>query len=234
MRPVNLLPEEYRPRRASGALKGSAYAIIGILGLLLAAVALYVSTANKLTSSEQRTVRARHELAGAQRKVQGLQDFARFTSIKTTRISSVRSLAAVRFDWERLMRELALVLPDGMWLSGADVTTKPAQASTATTAAPTGPTAPTATLNGCARRQPDVARFMVRLRQVHAVEDVQLEDSAQAAGGSGGGAPSSSGPTGGADCGARYSFTLNVTFEPSATTPAAAAQKVPASLGGGE
>lgn len=231
MRPVNLLPDEHRPRRASGARKGSAYVVVGVLGFLVVTLTLYVMTANKVSSSKEKTAQAQSELDDARRKMQSLQSFGSFASIKTVRTASVRDLAQVRFDWERLMRELALVLPDGMWLSEADASTKPSD--TAGPAAAAAPTGPTAMLTGCARRQPDVARFMVRLRKLHGVDDVELQESSQADAGAGAAAPSSTGPAG-ADCGDLYKFTINLTFDPSVSTSGRAApRKVPASLGGG-
>jgi len=92
---------------------------------------------------------------------------------------------------------------------------------------------------GCAKTQSKVAETMVRLRNLHRVEDVELTDStrppkASASGATGSSAPAA-GPTGtGTGCGKRYAFDANVTF----AAPAAAGQgepkkRVPTVLGGG-
>jgi hypothetical protein len=81
-------------------------------------------------------------------------------------------------------------------------------------------------LSGCTIRHSDVARMMVRLRQLHRVTDVKLTSSTK---GLEAGAPAID------SCGANTAFEVTVTF--SATAPAAEAprgtMRVPVSLGGG-
>jgi Tfp pilus assembly protein PilN len=141
-------------------------------------------------------------------------------------MQSVASVAASRFDWERLMRELSRVLPEGSWLHATDATVKPESADPADPAAAAAPAGPTANLVGCTPNQSDVARMMVRLRQMHRVEDVELGSSAQE--------NPTEDPTFD-NCGKSYKFDLTVTF--SVTSPASeaprGAARVPASLGGG-
>ena len=57
MNSVNLLPGNLRPRAAAGARENGAYLALGVLGLLLLAVTVYVMTLNGITSKES-------ELAG--------------------------------------------------------------------------------------------------------------------------------------------------------------------------
>ena len=90
-------------------------------------------------------------------------------------------VAATRFDWERFMRELARVMPAGSWLQSADASA-PAIRHAGSTAAPRPtatrpPPAPAANLVGCTPDQDDVARMMVRLRQLYRVDDVELNES---------------------------------------------------------
>ncbi len=91
---------------------------------------------------------------------------------------------------------------------------------------------PGATLEGCAKRQPAVATLIVRLRKLHAVEEVDLEESAKGDTGS-----SSSTVSAAGDCGRFYKFSVKTVFTPRpAATPAGEAkggERVPASLGGG-
>jgi len=244
VRPVNLLPGEYRPRRASGALSGSSYVLVGALAGLLLLVGLYVFTANKVTSRENQTVEAKEQTEQAQAKIASLGAYGDFATVAQQRSSSVKTLAAGRFDWERLTRELAVVLPDNVWLTEVDASVTPEGATTGTTPAPAAtenqPSGPSAKLVGCAKRQPDVARMMVRLKQMHRVEDVQLkESSVTETGGTSGSAPAAAG--GGAvatqGCGTAYSFELTVVFEeqaPASSSATGDSQRVPARLGGGE
>ena len=240
MRPVNLLPEEHRPRRASGAYSGSAYVIVGVLGAFLVMATLYVLTANQVSARQSDAADAKREAATAQAEIAKLGPFGNFTEIKQGRVASVKDLAQSRFDWERFVRELALVLPRGTWLTEVDASTTgdSATAGPSTTATATGPNAK---LTGCARRQPDVAQLLVRLRKMHRVKDVDLSESSEMREGGGAAPPppagssSAAGPASGQGCTGRYQFNVVVEFDEA--TPAAtgqSAKRVPASLGGGQ
>jgi len=244
MRPVNLLPERERAQ-APVAAGGSSYVVVGVLAALLLAVFAYVMTSNQINSRTGDIAKAEAEATQAETRAASFGPFQEFAQIKTARLASVKTLADTRFDWERLMRELALVLPSGSSLSsvtassgeGASATTS--EGSTAPTAAPADATAPAAatptlTLTGCATSQRRVAVMLVRLRQLHRAADVQLVDSTQPdtlPDASAGAAP----PADATGCsGSDYTFNASVTFGPA--PPAELEdddQAVPSSLGGG-
>jgi hypothetical protein len=149
-------------------------------------------------------------------------------------------------DWERLVRELAHVLPAGVWIQNANAADASVASQSSTSTPPSGSTGstgsdPSLTLQGCAPDQRTVAKTLVRLRELQGATDVKLEHSgAPADAPSATGAPASTPATGGAggDCGttngkANYDFQAVVTFE----QPDAAVDKpgtVPARLGGGQ
>src|SRR5258706_13384743 len=110
MRPVNLLPARYRPTRASGERPGIGYAALGTLAVALLMVLGYVLVNNSINDAKDKTVVAQAEQAQAQAKVGQLQSFGDFAALKITREDAVKGVAQARFDWERLMREMALVL----------------------------------------------------------------------------------------------------------------------------
>lgn len=232
MRPVNLLPGEYRAARASGQRAGSAYVALGTLAALLAMVLLYVVTANQISSREDAAAEAQGETAALHAEIAALGAFGDFSQIKQTRMASVTSLAQGRFDWERFVRELALVLPEDTWLGEVTAATAPEDSDSAVGSGPY------AQLQGCAVRQPDVATLLVRLRKMHRVEDVTLAESVRE--GDVPVAPSTSLPTGGLTpavpvdtdgCGSFYAFDVKVAFEVAPTV--ADQRRIPASLGGG-
>ena len=245
MRPVNLLPPKHRPRQRSGR-GGPAHAILGVLGVLLLAALLYVHTANQVTSRTNDAAELRDETRGLEARAAGLRPYAAFAKLKETRLTAVRGLAAVRFDWERLVRETARVLPSEAWLRGVEATLAPATAASGAAGASTGDSSaaggssrelagPGMKLSGCARAQRDVARTMVRLRRVHFTADVELVKSSRpestgGAAGAGGG-PSGCGETRGLP---NLEFAVNVTFAPGTLASGLDAPgRVPASLGGG-
>jgi Tfp pilus assembly protein PilN len=223
LRPVNLIPGEQR-LQATGARSGSAYVIVGVLAVLLGMVAFYVLTSNKVNQRKADAAEAKAQADQLEARAKSLGAFQTFSAIKETRLASVRTVADSRFDWERMMRELSRVIPEGSWLLSVDASTTGAPGDTSTTSqsgTASGP--PAAQLVGCAPRQSEVAKMMVRLRELHKVNDVKLTQSARGSGDSSG--------VEGCD---RYQFDVTVTFgAPQPKEAPRGANRVPASLGGG-
>ena len=186
MRPVNLVPQDQRrrvPREGSG--KG-AQAVLGVLAILLAMVVAYVLTSNTVTERQNETEEARVEADRLEAQAVKKVDVSDFTAIAETRVQSVATVAAARFDWERLMRELSRVMPPGSWLQSASASTTGAVEGAAAPVAGAKPApgaqasgSPTANLVGCTSGHSGVAQLMVRLRQLHRVTDVQLTQSSK-------------------------------------------------------
>lgn len=218
MRPVNLLPTRYRPARASGDRAGIGYAAIGALAVLLLMVVLYVITSNGINDAKEKTAQAQAEQQVAQARIGELQAFGDFATLKASREGAVRNVAALRFDYERLMREMALVLPHNTYLTSFSATAGGA-AATAGTATATGPQV---TIAGCAPNHPGVATAIVRLRKLHNVTDVNLQSSTKAQGATTSGT--------GAVC--KTQFNALLTFQ--AESVPTVQEAVPARLGGGQ
>jgi Tfp pilus assembly protein PilN len=231
MRPVNLIPQDQRRRTPSEGSGKGANAVVGILAVLLAMAVFYVLTSNSVTEKESQAEEARIEAEQLEAQAANKENFTDFAEIARTRAASVAAVASTRFDWERLMRELSRVLPEGSWLTSASASASgdPDAAANPTDPAAVPPVAggPTASLVGCTPKHSDVARMMVRLRQLHRVADVTLNQSSQ---------DDTAGPATAIDtCGRNTSFDLTVTFAPGAEVAEAprGATRVPASLGGG-
>jgi Tfp pilus assembly protein PilN len=241
MRPVNLLPDDLRPRQVSGALKGSSYAVIGVLAGLFLMALVYVLSANTVNTRKTEIAEVKQETQEAEARAAALASYEEFARIKETRVASVTQLASQRFDWERMMREIALVLPEGTSLSELTASTADATAATGATAAAPAPTDPTATaaggptlqLKGCAEDQPDVATLMVRLRGLYRADEVELTESTVQAAEGGAGAAVSEATTGATGCaGDTYQFDVKVIF--AAADPSDKERlRAPARLGGG-
>jgi Tfp pilus assembly protein PilN len=238
---VNLLPEKHRPRKATGGQSGSGYIVLGVLGAVLIGVLVYVLTLNSINTSKSEITAAKAEAVRLEAQAQSLGAYGDFAKIKAERVKSVEQLAKGRFDWERLVRELAHVLPSDVWLVSASASVTGPNSADAAAASPTATpaaAAPTLELQGCARDQPQVAVTLVRLRQLQGATDVSLTHSTRGAEASGSAAPStaSSGASAGdTGCGTtngkpNYTFQASVTF--SAEVPAQQGN-VPDRLGGG-
>ena len=120
MRPVNLLPQSARPYVASGKAGNGSYVVIGVLAVLVLALAGYVLTSNKITTHKNEIAQAQEETQAAQAKAAGLEKYGQFSQVAAQRIQSVGSLAINRIDYERILRETSRVLPDGVWINSLD------------------------------------------------------------------------------------------------------------------
>jgi Tfp pilus assembly protein PilN len=220
MRPINLLPARYQPARASGERAGIGYIAIGVLAVLLLMIVLYVVTNNGIKDAHEKTATAQAEQQAAEAKIGQLQAFGDFAALKQSREAAVTGVADVRFDYERLMRETALVLPHDTYLTSFSAATNGGGGSTASTGTATA-TGPSVTIAGCAPSHPGVATAIVRLRQLHNVTDVELTNSTKAGAG---------GTSGTAGC--KVSWGATLTFQPESSSTGQA--PVPARLGGGQ
>lgn len=234
MKAVNLLPEGHRPRRGTGGKRGSSYVLLGVLGALLVALVVYVLTLNSINSGRDDIAVAKAETEQAQSQTRSLSAYGDFAKVKEKRVAAVTQLAKGRFDWERLVRELAHVLPEDVWLIKTDASAVGDSDGTATAAGATAG-APVVKLSGCARDQSQVAVTLVRLRELQGADDVKLDRSAKPAEDASTSGGTSSGGTDG--CGEthgqpNYAFDAVVTFEPQAATDKSS-ENAPASLGGG-
>ena len=230
MKAVNLIPSDRRSAQATGERSGSAYVVVGLLATLLVMAVAYVFTANNATDNQNKAAAAKAEADQLEAKAAQRHSFTDFAAIKQTRLASVAGIANSRFDWERMMRELSRVMPAGSWLQSTDasVAGDTAAAPAADADAPPVVPQPTANLVGCTPKQTDVAAMMVRLRQMHRVSDVALNESRTEI-------ASKKADITFDSCGSYYQFNLTVSFAP--TTPVNEAPRgdttVPAALGGG-
>jgi Tfp pilus assembly protein PilN len=218
VRPINLLPARYQPARASGQRPGIGYAAIGALAVLLVMVLLYVITNNGINDAKDKTAKAQAEQQEAQVRIGQLQAYGDFAQLRQTREAAVRGVAQLRFDYERLMREMALVLPHDTYLTTFSATGTGAAATSGSASA----NGPAVTVNGCAPSHPGVATAIVRLRKLHNVVDVELGSSTKG----GGASDSATAPA------CKVNWTATLTFTPE--TAATVQEPVPARLGGGQ
>jgi len=213
VKPVNLLPPRYRRARATGERPGLAYAALGILAVVFLMVLGVVLSNNQINDAKDKTAKAQAETAAAQAKAGQLQGYGNFAALKTSREAAVATVANSRFDYERLMREMALVLPHDTYLTTFSAATGGAS--------PTGTASgPSVTLAGCAPTYKGVATAIVRLRKMHNVTDVSLTSSTKA----------QAAATGAVACPVAWNGTVSLQPE---TAPASAGP-VPARLGGGQ
>jgi Tfp pilus assembly protein PilN len=182
MRAVNLLPQNEARRApdkaqtiAIGIATGTAVVVTGLLALS------FLSASSKVHQEKA-------DLASLQQQIALLPPEAKGPTAQETqlvgqqkqRLGVVAQALDKRVAWDRVFRELSLVLPDDVWLTGLNATSP--QSSTAASAVPAVPAAPGAaptmfTLAGETYSHAAVARLLSRLAVVPDLTNVQLQRS---------------------------------------------------------
>ncbi|HWO83354.1 MAG TPA: hypothetical protein VNM38_06150 [Solirubrobacterales bacterium] len=222
MRPVNLIPPDQRRGEQAPLRTGAlVYLVVGVFVAALVGVTSLVLIGNKITERKGEVVELHRENAAAQRKAARLASYTQFSALSEQRVETVRSLAESRFDWERVMRELALVLPDDVWLINLNATAVPGVdiegGTTGASSLRSQVNGPALELKGCAVGQQAVARFVTVLKDIDGVTRVGMKSSELP--GEGGGAGTSSGSDAGedsSDCRTRHyitQFEMAVAFD---------------------
>lgn len=233
MRPVNLIPAQER-RGDSAPLRSGpfAYVVVGVLVAVLAGVTALVLTGNQISEREAEVATLEAEDAAAQAKIVRLGAYTQFRTMSEQRVETVSSLADSRFDWERVMRELALVLPGDAWLVSLTASASSgAGGGGGGSGLRSSALGPALELSGCAAGQEAVAGFVTALKDIDGVTRVGVQSSELPDSGSGSGGGSGGGGGGGGDeCRTREfiaKFEIVVAFD-AAPVPAGATGEAPA------
>ncbi len=216
MRSVNLIPADARGRAGGsrGPSTGMQVPVFVLLGFLAAAVALvtiYVLANNSITARKATLASLQEQVTQEQAAVTRLGEFTKFSQLAQTRISTVRAIAAARFDWHTALSDLSKVVPANTTLQSVVGTVVPGAnaggGSGGSGSLRTAIAAPAFELTGCTSSQDDVARLMSQLRLINGVTRVSFSNS-QATG-----MGSSAGPVG-TGCGGGPTFNIVVFFTP--------------------
>jgi Tfp pilus assembly protein PilN len=176
MHAFNLLPkEEVRVERES---KQSAipHVIVALAGVLVfaALAAFYLSSSAGVTKKTGELDDLRGDLASLQvpeKQPESPAAGANIDSERSARTAALSTALADRLAWDRVLRELALVLPADVTLATLDATApSPGSAGAATSSAVS-----TFRVTGTSISQASVARLLSRLQVIPELQAVQLE-----------------------------------------------------------
>ncbi|HEX3360083.1 MAG TPA: PilN domain-containing protein [Solirubrobacterales bacterium] len=232
MRPIDLTPEELRlgarPPMRTGPIP---YIVVGALVAVLVGVALLVNTSSQVSETRDEVVQLKRENKAAEEQAQRLAAYVQFQQLRETRMQTVASLADSRFDWERVMHELALVLPHDVWLTSLDASASAGSESGEGGGAQLrGQVAgPALVLSGCATGQEAVAGFITVLKDIDGVTRVGLERSELPGEGEGSSGGGEGGGGSGGECQTREfisSFSLVVAFDAAPVPPSESGAEV--------
>ena len=176
MHAFNLLPKE--EVRAEKESKQSAipHVIVALAGVLVfaALAAFYLSSSAAVTEKAGELDDLRGDLASLQvpeQQPETPNEAANIDSERSARTAALSTALADRLAWDRVLRELALVLPADVTLATLDATApSPGSAGAASASAVSS-----FRVTGTSVSQASVARLLSRLQVIPELQNVQLE-----------------------------------------------------------
>lgn len=183
MRAVNLIPAESRGRTRgpSTGMQVPVYLLLGVLAAAVALVTVYVLTGNSISSRQATLASLQSQVAQEQAAAARLGEFTKFSQLAQSRIGTVQSIAAARFDWHGALADLAKVVPANTTLQSVVGTVVPGASPGGSGGGAGGLrsdiAAPAFELSGCTANQDDVARLMSQLRLINGVTRVSFSSS---------------------------------------------------------
>jgi Tfp pilus assembly protein PilN len=172
MRAVNLLPRDdgrARSRQTNPVAVGGVAAFVAMTAIL---AALFLITSAGVADKQERLDAAQERLAATPVPPPAPASASALEQEKGQRITALSAALAKRMAWDRVLRELSLVLPEDVWLSTLSAKA-PAQAA--------GAPAAGFTITGQTYSHDGVARLLARLAVVPHLSNIQLQHSSQAA-----------------------------------------------------
>jgi Tfp pilus assembly protein PilN len=180
MRAINLLPKDDARRNQKTQWIVIIPVVLAVL-LTGAFSAMFLSVSGKVKDKNSELASLQLQLSAIPTpdasKVQTQNALA---ADKQARVTALNAALSRRVAWDRVFRELSLVLPDDVWL--ATVSAK-APVSSSVAAAPAAPAAGASvaatglTMDGYTYSQPAVARLLARLTVIPDLVNVQLQQS---------------------------------------------------------
>ena len=130
MKAVNLIPTD--AGRGSGATAGPrvpAIAILGVLGVAVAFVTIYVLTTNTISERQAKVGVLQAQAARANAQAASLNKYTQFEQLAQTRAQTVREIASTRFNWHTALADLSKVVPASTSLQSLIGSVAPERAS---------------------------------------------------------------------------------------------------------
>ena len=176
MRAVNLLPRD-EVKRSFEAKRGVAFgAAAGAALVTVVLVSMTISAGGAVGEKQAQLDTLRAEIAAIPAPV--VKDTSTDDALaaeKSARVGALSAALTTRIAWDRVLRQVSLVLPEDVWLTSL-AATAPKGAAAADAAASTSGV----TLAGSTYSQNGVARFLSRLAVIPDLENVRLLSSQSA------------------------------------------------------
>jgi Tfp pilus assembly protein PilN len=183
MRAVNLLPRDVARTTARQINVPLVTGVITAVIVTAVLAAGFLHESAKVAHKRTELDAARAELALIPAPAPIDSTSSTLTGQQMQRVTALQGALNGRIAWDRMLREISLVLPNDVWLSGLTLTAPViAPVTPATGVVPVTPAPPTATstgltMNGTAFSHQGVARLLARLALVPDIENVMLGNS---------------------------------------------------------
>ena len=182
MRAVNLLPRDVEVDSSGGTRRLVLAAVGGAAAVTLLAGILGMNASGKV--DERRASLELTEAAIERIPVKDQAPVAPDVSTeRSDRIAALQSALSTRTPVDKVLTQLAYVVPEDVWLSGLSVTIPGDAAATPSPGQAPGATATGASVvvMGATYSQSSIARFLARLAALSALDNVRLTESSRVA-----------------------------------------------------
>jgi Tfp pilus assembly protein PilN len=182
MRAVNLLPRDLERAGNEGGRAPLLVAAGGIAAVTAAGVVLFMSASGSVSDRQTQLDSVEAAIARVPNTARPAVAAGAIAQERSDRVAALAAALTTRVPLDRLLRELAFVLPEDAWLTG--LTASMPQAAATATVPPGTPAAPSTgtqvTIQGATYSHESVARVLARLAAIPSLDDVKLTASARA------------------------------------------------------
>jgi len=177
MRAVNLLPRDIQNAGSAGGRRPLLVVAGGIAAVTAASVVMVLSASGAVADQRAQLRSVEDAIARIPTKESPAVAPGVITQERTERTAALSAALATRVSMDRLLREVAYVLPEDAWLTALSATVSPSTAAAPGTPAPTS--AQGVSIVGATYSHSSVARVLSRLAAVPSLDDVRLTGSAR-------------------------------------------------------
>ena len=177
MRAVNLLPRDIQQARSDGGRMPLLVGGGGIAAVTAASVVMFLSASGSVVDQRTDLRSVEEAIARIPTKESPAVAPGVITQERTERTAALSAALATRVSVDRLLQELAYVLPEDAWLTALSATVSASAAAAPGT--PSSTAAQGVSIIGATYSHSSVARVLSRLSAVPSLDDVRLTGSAR-------------------------------------------------------
>ena len=178
MRSVNLLPRDVHQARSDGGRTPLLVVGGGLAAVTAASVVMFLSASGALSDQRAQLEAVEEAIARIPKKESPAIAPGTIVQERSERTTAFSAALATRVPVDRLLRELAYVLPEDAWLTALSASV-PASAAGVPATTPSSSTVQSVSIIGATYSHSSVARVLSRLAAVPSLDNVRLTGSAR-------------------------------------------------------